>query len=209
MTKKQSASQLDEIESITLGHYNDNAQSFWLGTKDHDVDQNINAFLQALPKDKALDILDFGCGPGRDLITFKKFGHKPIGLDGSEEFCTLARINSECPVLHMSFLDLELGEAMFDGIFANASLFHVPSQELASVLGKCFQALRPGGILFASNPRGSGEGWQGERYGNYMEYEQSNIYMQQAGFEVLHHYYRPQGQPIHLQPWLAMVCQRD
>ena len=91
MTKIQSSSQLDEIESITLGHYNANAESFWLGTKDHDVSQNINAFLQALPKDKALDILDFGCGPGRDLSTFKKMGHKPVGLDGSGEFCTLAK----------------------------------------------------------------------------------------------------------------------
>ncbi len=216
MTNKHSQTLLEEIESTTLGHYEANAQSFWLGTKDHDVSQNITAFLQALSKYKAqdkaqgkpLDILDCGCGPGRDLITFKKLGHHPIGLDGSAAFCEMAQHVSGCPVLHQSFLNLNLAPASFDGIFANASLFHVPSQELAGVLAKLHAALREGGILFTSNPRGSEEGWQGDRYGNYMEFEQSQTVLQQAGFEVLHHYYRPQGQPRHMQPWLAMVCKR-
>jgi len=220
MTNKHFQALLNQIESTTLGHYEANAESFWLGTKDHDVSQNITAFLQALTQDKAqnkeqdkaqnksLDILDFGCGPGRDLITFKKMGHRPIGLDGSEAFCQMAQQVSGCPVLHQSFLNLNLAPASFHGIFANASLFHVPSQELAGVLAKLHGALREGGILFTSNPRGSGEGWQGDRYGNYMEFEQSSACLQQAGFEVLHHYYRPQGQPRHMQPWLAIVCKR-
>jgi len=216
MTTKYSQTLLNQIESTTLGHYDANAKSFWLGTKDHDVSQNITAFLQALSQgkeqDKAqhktLDILDFGCGPGRDLITFKKMGHRPIGLDGSEAFCEMAQQVSGCPVLHQSFLNLNLAPASFHGIFANASLFHVPNQELAGVLAKLYGALREGGILFTSNPRGSEEGWQGDRYGNYMEFEQSKTVLQQAGFEVLHHYYRPQGQPRHMQPWLAMVCKR-
>jgi len=135
-------------------------------------------------------------------------GHRPIGLDGSEAFCEMAQQVSGCPVLHQSFLNLNLAPASFDGIFANASLFHVPSQELAGVLAKLYGALREGGILFTSNPRGSEEGWQGDRYGNYMEFEQSKTCLQQAGFEVLHHYYRPQGQPRHMQPWLAIVCKR-
>jgi len=216
MTNKHSQTLLNQIESTTLGHYEENAKSFWLGTKDHDVSQNVTAFLQALSQgkeqdkaqDKTLDILDLGCGPGRDLITFKKMGHRPIGLDGSEAFCKMAQQVSGCQVLHQSFLNLNLPQASFDGIFANASLFHVPSQELAGVLAKLHGALREGGILFTSNPRGSGEGWQGDRYGNYMEFEQSSACLQQAGFEVLHHYYRPQGQPRHMQPWLAIVCKR-
>ncbi len=208
MTNKHSKTLLNQIESTTLGHYEKNAQSFWLGTKDHDVSQNITAFLQALSQGKEQDILDLGCGPGRDLITFKKLGHRPIGLDGSAAFCQMAQQVSGCPVLHQSFLNLNLAQASFDGIFANASLFHVPSQELAGVLARLHDALREGGILFTSNPRGSEEGWQGDRYGNYMEFEQSQTVLQQAGFEVLHHYYRPQGKPRQQQPWLAMVCRR-
>ena len=199
---------LEDIERVTLGHYEANAESFWLGTRDHDVSQNINAFLKALPKDRGLDILDFGCGPGRDLHTFKTRGHRPTGLDGSKTFCDMARHHSGCPVLHQHFLSLDLGESNFDGIFANASLFHVPSQELPRILVECHRALRPGGILFMSNPRGDAEGWQGERYGHYMEFEASKTRLEKAGFSILDHYYRPEGKPRNQQPWLAIICQR-
>ena len=70
-SKKYSQNNLEEIESHTLGYYDNNAESFWLGTRGHDVSQNIEAFLRELPQDKILDILDFGCGPGRDLCAFK------------------------------------------------------------------------------------------------------------------------------------------
>ena len=91
-----------EIERDTLDHYEKNAESFWAGTRDHDVSQNIEAFLQALPKDKTLDILDFGCGPGRDICTFKSLGHRPIGLDGSQTFCQMARKLSAIFTSHSS-----------------------------------------------------------------------------------------------------------
>ena len=207
MPKQYSQNDLDEIERYTLGHYDDNVEAFWLGTRDHDVSQNIAAFLRALPQDKSLDILDFGCGPGRDLCTFKSLGHRPIGLDGSKAFCQLAHQHSCCPILHQQFLKLELETSSFDGIFANASLFHVPSQELPRVLGELHRALRPGGILFSSNPRGSGEGWQGQRWGHYMEFDINRDYLEQAGFKIIHHYYRPDGKSREQQPWLAIVSQ--
>ena len=139
---------LDEIEEFTIAHYEDNAESFQVGTKDHDVSQNIDAFLSALPKEKNLDILDFGCGPGRDLCVFKELGHRPTGLDGSKEFCKMAVKQSGCPTLNQQFLKLELEENSYDGIFANASLFHVPSKELPRVLNELHCALRKDGILF-------------------------------------------------------------
>lgn len=74
---------LDEIETVTLGYYDENAESFWEGTKDHDVAQNYAAFLAPFPDGKTLDILDLGCGPGRDVKYFQSLGHRPIGLDGS------------------------------------------------------------------------------------------------------------------------------
>jgi SAM-dependent methyltransferase len=198
---------LDEIESVTLSHYENNAESFWLGTRDHDVSQNIEAFLQALPKNKPLDILDFGCGPGRDIHTFKSLGHNPVGLDGSKAFCQMAQEHSGCPALHQQFLNLQLEENSFDGIFANASMFHIPSKELPRVLGQLHCSLRTGGILFSSNPRGNAEGWQGQRYGHYMELDISEAYLEKAGFKVIHHYYRPENKPREQQPWLAIVSE--
>ena len=200
---------LEEIENLTIGHYENNAESFRMGTKDHDVSQNIAAFLGALPKGKQLDILDFGCGPGRDLNVFKQMGHRPTGLDGSKEFCKMTQKLSKFPILHQKFLHLELEDNSFDGVFANASLFHVPSLELSRVMKEIHSALRKGGILFSSNPRGSTEGWQGQRYGHYMEFEESEIYLKQNGFKILDHYYRPFGKPRELQPWLAIVSQRQ
>ena len=197
--------ELTSITSKTLRHYEANAQSFWVGTKDHDVSQNYDALLSALPLTKGMKILDFGCGPGRDLIYFKAQGHHPVGLDGSREFCEMARAKSGCEVLHQDFLSLDLPPAAFDGIFANASLFHVPRQELGRVLKELRAALASGGILFSSNPRGRDEGWSGERYGNYMEFAVYQEFLENAGFEPLDHYYRPAGLPNSQQPWLAVV----
>ncbi|MBC8259387.1 MAG: class I SAM-dependent methyltransferase [SAR324 cluster bacterium] len=200
---------LEEIEKYTIAHYDDNAESFRVGTQDHDVSQNIAALLDVLPKDKSLDILDFGCGPGRDMCVFKAMGHNPVGLDGSMEFCKMAEMQSGCPTLNQQFLELDLEENCYDGIFANASLFHVPSQELPRVLTELHSALRTGGILFFSNPRGNAEGWQGQRYGNYMEFEASELYLEQSGFKIVDHFYRPAGKSRDEQPWLAIVSQRE
>ena len=204
-----SAVDLVEIERLNIAHYDENAESFRIGTKDHDVSQNIAALLDALPKEKTLDILDFGCGPGRDMCVFKSMGHRPVGLDGSKEFCKMAVKQSGCPTLNQQFLKLELEENRYDGIFANASLFTVPSQELPRVLKELHSALRKDGILFSSNPRGNAEGWQGQRYGNYMEFEASETFLQQSGFKIIEHFYRPAGMPREHQPWLAIVSQRQ
>ena len=79
------------------------------------------------------------------------------------------------------------------------------SQELSRVLGQLHSALKDDGILFTSNPRGSAEGWQGKRYGHYMEFESSKIFLERSGFNIIEHYYRPKGKPREEQPWLAIV----
>ncbi|MBL4783677.1 MAG: class I SAM-dependent methyltransferase [Porticoccaceae bacterium] len=195
-------------ETLTIEHYENNAEAFWDGTKDHDVSQNIQSFLDALPKKTPLNILDLGCGPGRDMQHFKSLGHNPIGLDGSKIFCEMATAYTGCLTINESFVNMDLSGHKFHGIFANASLFHVPANELLIVLKKLRDYLLPGGILFTSNPRGNEESWHGQRYGHYLELEPSKAYLDQAGFNVLHHYYRPEGKPIEQQPWLAIVSQR-
>ena len=207
MLEKKYDIDLNEIESKTISHYEENAEAFLLGTKDHDVSQNIEAFLNALPKDRRLDILELGCGPGRDLCVFKSKGHKATGLDGCKQFCKMALEQSGCKILNQNFLNLDLKEKSYDGIFANASLFHIPRFELPRVLNELHCALRKSGILFSSNPRGDQEGWNGKRYVNYMEFEISQYYLNNSGFKVLDHYYRPKGKPRKEQPWLAIVSQ--
>ena len=118
----------------------------------------------------------------------------------------MARADSGCEVLRQDFLALDLPAGRFDGVFANASLFHVPSQELPRVLRELHAALKPRGVLFSSNPRGENqEGWNRGRYGVYHDLEQWRRFMVEAGFRELEHYYRPAGLPREQQPWLASV----
>jgi SAM-dependent methyltransferase len=202
-------SALDAIASATLQHYDSNAQGFFAGTLDHDVSQNIGALLQAITAPKPWTILDLGCGPGRDLATFKRLGHHAIGLDGAAEFVAMARAYAGCEVWHQSFLHLDLPDARFDGVYANASLFHVPRVALPGVLAQLCATLKPGGVLFSSNPRGDNqEGWSGPRYGSYHDYAAWKGYVEAAGFTEVEHYYRPPGMPRDQQPWLASVWRK-
>lgn len=200
---------LGEVTARTVGHYDAHAGSFWEGTRDHEVGQNRDALLRHIDAERPLRILDFGCGPGRDLIAFAAQGHTPVGLDGSARFCEMAREHSGCEVLHQDMLALDLPPSSFHGVFANASLFHAPTQELPRVLRDLWQTLRPRGVLFSSNPRGDNrEGWQGERYGAYHDLPQWRALVTACGFEELEHYYRPPGRPRHEQPWLATVFRK-
>lgn len=198
--------ELARITAGTLSHYNRQAEDFHAGTRDHDVSQNIDALLRAIRSEPPFTILDFGCGPGRDLQVFRQFGHRPVGLDGAEAFVTMARAAAACEVWHQDFLRLNLPGAYFDGVFANASLFHVPGQELPRVLRELHATLKPGGALFSSNPRGDNqEGWNGERYGVYHDLASWWGQLTAAGFTEVEHYYRPAGLPLPQQQWLASV----
>lgn len=197
------------ITARTLAYYDHHAQAFWEGTRDHDVSQNVDALLRHIAAAAPLEILDFGCGPGRDMATFSALGHHATGLEGSPRLAALARAHSGRPVLEQDFLDLDLPRARFDGVFANAVLFHVPSPELPRVLRELWQTIRPGGVLFCSNPHGQGqEGWSGARYGAYYDWDTWRGHVTAAGFAELDHYYRPAGRPRAQQPWLASVWRK-
>ena len=199
----------DQLTGPTIASYDEVAASFWEGTRDHDVSQNVQTLLEYIESKGPLKILDFGCGPGRDLLTFKSLGHLPTGLDGAENFCVMARAHAGCEVLHQDFLCLDLPSDQFDGVFANASLFHVPTQELPRVLGELRACLKIGGVLFSSNPRGQNvEGFNGQRFGAYHDLAAWRSFMTACAFEELTHYYRPPGRPRHEQPWLASAWRR-
>ncbi|MCQ4278526.1 class I SAM-dependent methyltransferase [Pseudomonas stutzeri] len=197
------------ISELTLDDYRTNAEAFRDGTRDHDVSQNIDALLRHIEGKAPLRILDLGCGPGRDLKAFTARGHIAVGLDGAEPFVTMARAETGCEVLHQNLLELDLPAESFDGIFANAVLFHLPSREIASVLSRLHAALRPAGVLFCSNPRGDNqEGWSGARYGTWYDWPTWQHLLHSVGFIELEHYYRPPGLPREQQPWLASVWRK-
>jgi SAM-dependent methyltransferase len=207
--KPLSPTDLAALTARTVAHYDASAEAFEEATRTHDVSQNYAALLEAIEEPPPFTLLDFGCGPGRDLAYFRSLGHEAVGLDGAKQFVEMARAATGCEVIHQDFLHLSLPRGRFHGVFANASLFHVPKQELPRVLLTLRDALLPRGVLFSSNPRGEDrEGYNGERYGSYHSLETWRALVEGAGFELLSHYYRPPGKPRSEQPWLATVWRK-
>jgi SAM-dependent methyltransferase len=210
MKSRLTAAELEGFSARTLAHYDGSAQAFEEGTRTHDVSENYAALLGAIEGPPPFTLLDFGCGPGRDLAYFRSHGHTAVGLDGSRRFVEMARAATGCEVMLQDFLHLSLPPARYHGVFANASLFHVPTQELSRVLSELRNALVPRGVLFCSNPRGQDtEGFSGERYGAFHSRETWSAHVTAAGFTELAHYYRPAGKPRSEQPWLATVWRKN
>jgi SAM-dependent methyltransferase len=201
--------QFERFVSDTVQYYEDNAERFWLGTRDHDVSQNYHALLDAIVNPSPLRILDLGCGPGRDLHYFRSLGHEAIGLDASSRFAELARAHSGCEVWVKDFREMALPDEHFDGVFANASLFHVPKDDILGVLKALNRCLAPGAVLFCSMPRGNDEeGFTGGRFGVYYRDKTWLEMVPAAGFVEIRHYYRPEGLSREKQPWLASVWRK-
>ncbi len=203
------AARLTAVSGPTVAHYDARAEVYREHTLDHDVGQNRAALLDAIDGPPPHAILDLGCGPGRDLRHFRALGHEAVGVEGSPRLAAMARAHARVPVLVQDFLALDLPEARFDGVFTNAALFHVPSRAMPRVLADLHAALRPGGVLFSSNPRGNDEeGWADDRYCGFYRLRTWRRLMRAAGFAELGHYYRPPGLPRREQGWLATLWRK-
>jgi SAM-dependent methyltransferase len=209
MTEAPGSDGLRQISIGTISHYRRFAHAYREGTWQHDVRQNIAALLDAIEGAPPFRILDLGCGPGRDLVAFRGLGHEPTGLDACPEFVDMARTLAICEVWLHDMLALDLPDGHFDGVFANAVLFHLPSRALPRVLGDLRATLKPDGVLFSSNPRGRNEeGWTDERYACFLDLPTWQRLVEDAGFVLLDHYFRPPGKPRHQQPWLATLWRK-
>jgi SAM-dependent methyltransferase len=141
-----------EADSIT--YYENQAETFFAETVDVDMAPLYTRFLARVPAGG--HILDAGCGSGRDALAFRRLGYSVTAFEASP---TLARMASEhCgfPVEVRRFQEIYWEDA-FDGIWACASLLHVPSEELPEVLRRLGHALKPDGVLYASFKYGSRE----------------------------------------------------
>jgi SAM-dependent methyltransferase len=198
-----------QISAATIGRYRAMATPYRDGTWNHDVSQNIQALIAAITGAPPYRILDLGCGPGRDLVTFRDLGHVVVGLDGCPEFVAMARAVSGCEVWQQDLLAMTLPPASFDGVFANAVLFHVPSRALPEVLDRLHAALKPDGALLASNPRGQDEeGFVDGRYACFYSFKTWRRLVRRSGFALIDHYFRPPGKPRRQQPWLATLWRK-
>ena len=146
-------------------------------------------------------------------MAFKTLGHEAIGLDATPAFIEMAHKITGCEVWQQNFLNLDLPAHFFEGVFANASLLHVPEAYMLKVLRELRNCLVVDGAIVMSLARGEGEGFApratGERYTSFWEYETIAPYLEQAGFTIVDHYYRPPGVPNHQQSWVVIVAKRN
>ena len=198
------------LGAATIGHYERHAAAYLRFTLNHEMGDSYGAFLGALAAIGGRRILDLGCGVGRDLRFFRACGYQAVGLDGSAAMAATARAVSGCPVWRQDLMALDLPERAFDGVFAHASLFHVPPRRLPAVLAAIRRALAPGGALFAANPLGEDEeGWLGDRYVCLYSERSWCRLVRRAGFRRIGCCRRPPGLPRHRQTWLATLWRRS
>ena len=155
------AESIHESSDLTLDYYNRNAQRFTGDTLEVEFSNIQDSFLALLPPGSL--ILDFGCGSGRDSRYFLQKGYQVEACDGSEEMVKAASLNAGIPVKKMLFSELDEIDR-YDGIFACASILHVPSKELPDIITRMKKAVKTGGILYISFKYGTFEGIRNGRY---------------------------------------------
>ena len=148
-------------EDRTIAYYDDHAQQFTTDTLDVVFTDIQDRFLAKLQPGSL--ILDFGCGPGRDSRYFLQKGYRVEACDGSAKMVRTASENTGLPVRQMLFSELN-ETARYDGIFACASILHVPSADLSDIFCRMREAVKPGGILYVSFKYGDFEGIRNGRY---------------------------------------------
>ena len=150
-----------ESENTTIEFYERNANQFAEGTLTADMESARQKFTTCLPQKGT--ILDFGCGSGRDTKAFLDAEFQVEAVDGSAELCALASAYTGIPVRKMLFQELDAQER-YDGIWACASILHLPTDELPNVMEKIYAALKQGGVLYACFKYGDYEGMRNGRY---------------------------------------------
>ena len=161
----------ENIMNKTISYYNNHSDKFTNDTQDLSLSNVLNEFIKYLPNNAY--ILDFGCGAGRDTKALLNAGYKVDAIDGSEEMCRNASTYTGINVQQMLFDELN-DINKYDGIWACASILHVPSKELPSILRKMRDALKEEGVMYISFKYGDFEGIRNNRYFTYLKEDSFN-----------------------------------
>lgn len=167
----------------SIDYYERRSSRYFEETIDLDMEEQLERFLGFLPENA--EVLDLGCGSGRDSRYLSEAGCYVTPMDGSEKMCSLAEIYTDLEVLHLTFEEMEFQE-VFDGIWASASLLHVPKKEMEGIMKKVIMALKPGGVLYMSFQYGDSEEYRNERfYNDYTEKTAKAMLKKIDGIEIL------------------------
>lgn len=188
-------------------YYNKNFESFISDTINVDMEDHYSRFLSLLSD--GASILDAGCGSGRDSLAFKKLGYKVKAFDASSAMVQATKSLAEVPVYQTTFQSAKF-ETLFNGIWACASLLHVPKRELSKVFDNLAAHLENDGIIYASFKYGANERQKGDRYFNDLtetSLEEHINYV--SNLEILEHWTSPdQRQDRGDEKWLNCLLKK-
>lgn len=192
----------------TLQYYNENAQSFIANTLSADMSAQYTLFLPLLPK--GASILDLGCGSGRDSLFFKMHGYQVTATDGSRALCDYASSLLQQPVQCLDFKDLDYCE-QFDGVWACASLLHLPVPYLTEVIGKIAAAMKANGILYASFKYGKDAHYddKGRYYCNFTEDSVRSLFCNHKHLKIINVVVTEDVRKDITQKWLNIIAKKE
>lgn len=167
----------------SIDYYNRYAVPYYEETVDVSMEDVMERFVELLPENA--EVLDLGCGSGRDTIVLEEKGFYVTPMDGSEEMCKLAEVNIDQEVLQMTYEEMDFDD-VFDGIWACASLVHLTEDEMRETLAKLVQALKVDGILYLSVHKGDRDGiYNGRYFRDYSRKELSGLIDKTSGLELV------------------------
>ena len=174
---------MEDFISKNIEYYNQNADSFFEGSVNADMSYERDRFISLLPAGGK--VLDAGCGSGRDSKAFLDRGFEVTAFDASEEMCKRASEYIGQEVINMLFQDVTYKDE-FDGVWASASLLHVSIEELPAIIRKMNEALKSGGVMYASFKYGEGTKMRGER--RFSDFNEKSIVplFENAGFNIIY-----------------------
>ena len=190
----------------TLQFYEENTQDFVSRTLTADMGEAQQRFLFYIAP--GAQILDLGCGAGRDSISFQEHGYHVEAVDGSPALCAVASKLLGKPVRQLLFEDLDYKNA-FDAVWASASLLHVPSASMTSILKKIWAALKPQGVFYSSVKRGD---FEGERNGRYFtDYTEDRLcgLLTDCGFLILDQWTNEDVRPERSEFFVNVIARKS
>ena len=196
------------MKDPTTEYYNQNSKDYIADTFNCDMSLRYKEFLAYLPKGKRLTILDLGFGSGRDSLFFLEQGHEVYSMDPSEE---MIKHGEEIGLPHLirgQAQDLHEKEA-YDGIWACASLLHVPYEDLKEVFRRCRTALKPEGIMYASFKVGDYDGIRSGRHYTDMNIDRAEELIKDTGLVIKKCFYNDDVRPGRKDKWINLIMAKN
>lgn len=191
----------------TISYYRRTASEFFNRTVEVDLSEIRCRFLAHIPAGGL--ILDAGCGSGRDSKAFLEGGYRIVAFDASPELAALAAKHIDCEIGVRTFSDVH-EEHCYDGVWACASLLHVPAQDLPAILGKLWQSLKPGGAFYLSFKLGAGERQEdGRHFTDASEADVRRWLAALPGVGSIDCWHSADRRPGHSSPWVNAIATRS